>query len=86
MTASRKSWPTRLELWAEADGTGLTFDSSTEFRLLEVRAKVDALIKEKSSLEKVIELVDEWINDESGYDEETYPQIQAALNQSRLSL
>ncbi len=24
---------TRLELWAEADGTGLTFDSSTEFRL-----------------------------------------------------
>ncbi|MBV9389978.1 MAG: Uma2 family endonuclease [Chroococcidiopsidaceae cyanobacterium CP_BM_ER_R8_30] len=24
---------TRLEHWAEADGTGLTFDSSTEFRL-----------------------------------------------------
>jgi len=24
---------TRLEVWAEADGTGLTFDSSTEFRL-----------------------------------------------------
>ena len=54
-------------------------------QLLEVRAKVDALIKEKSLLEKVIELVDEWINDESGYDEETYPHIEAALNQSRLS-
>ncbi|MBR8840048.1 MAG: hypothetical protein DSM106950_40135 [Stigonema ocellatum SAG 48.90 = DSM 106950] len=38
------------------------------------------------SLEKVIDLVDEWMADESGYDEETYPQIEAALNQNHLSL
>lgn len=37
-------------------------------------------------LEKVIDLVDEWMADESGYDEETYPQIEAALNQNHLSL
>jgi hypothetical protein len=35
------------------------------------------------SLKKFIELVDEWLTDESGYDEETYPQIEAALNQNR---
>ncbi|MEA5513916.1 hypothetical protein VB654_07685, partial [Nodularia sp. UHCC 0506] len=34
------------------------------------------------SLEKVIGLVDEWMADESGYDEETYPQIEVALNQN----
>ncbi|AFY31298.1 hypothetical protein [Calothrix sp. PCC 7507] len=37
-------------------------------------------VKEDDSLEKVIELVDEWIADESGYDEEIYPQIETALN------
>jgi hypothetical protein len=35
------------------------------------------------SLKKVIGLVDEWMDDESGYDEETYPQIETALNQNR---
>ncbi|TVP56947.1 MAG: hypothetical protein EA343_23145 [Nodularia sp. (in: Bacteria)] len=34
------------------------------------------------SLEKVIGLVDEWMADPSGYDEETYPEIEAALNQN----
>ncbi|YAF96337.1 MAG: hypothetical protein AB3A66_01165 [Nodularia sp. CChRGM 3473] len=34
------------------------------------------------SLEKVIGLVDEWMADESRYDEETYPQIEAGLNQN----
>ncbi|QFS46326.1 hypothetical protein [Nostoc sphaeroides] len=42
--------------------------------------------KEDDSLEKVIELVDEWMADESGYDEQTYPQIEAALNQNQLLL
>jgi hypothetical protein len=41
---------------------------------------------ENESLENVIKLVDEWMSDESGYDEETYPQISAALNRNRLSL
>ncbi|AFZ58075.1 hypothetical protein H6G54_15875 [Anabaena cylindrica FACHB-243] len=37
-----------------------------------------------NSLEKFIELVDEWMADESDYDQKTYPQIEAALNQNRL--
>jgi hypothetical protein len=41
---------------------------------------------EDETLEDAIKLVDEWMSDESGYDEETYPQIEAALNQNRLSL
>ncbi|BAZ79976.1 hypothetical protein PN497_01045 [Sphaerospermopsis kisseleviana CS-549] len=37
-----------------------------------------------NSLEKIIALVDECIADESGYDQETYPQIEAALNKNKL--
>ncbi|MEQ8538836.1 MAG: hypothetical protein RIB93_15480 [Coleofasciculus sp. D1-CHI-01] len=36
---------------------------------------------EDDSLKDVIELVNGWMADESGYDEETYPQIEAGLNQ-----
>ncbi|MEH2111538.1 hypothetical protein [Nostoc sp.] len=43
-------------------------------------------VKGDDSLERVIELVDEWMADESGYDEQTYPQIETALNQNQLSL
>ncbi|NET56772.1 MAG: hypothetical protein F6K47_11580 [Symploca sp. SIO2E6] len=39
---------------------------------------------ENDSLKDVIELVESWMADESGYDEETYPQIEAALNQNRV--
>jgi hypothetical protein len=46
----------------------------------------EELERENESLENVIKLVDEWMSDESGYDEETYPQISAALNRNRLSL
>lgn len=35
---------------------------------------------EDGSLDFAIKLVDKWMSDESGYDEETYPQIEAALN------
>jgi hypothetical protein len=49
-------------------------------QFLESEAKGD------DSLEQVIELVDEWMADESGYDEETYLQIQADLTQNRLSV
>lgn len=42
--------------------------------------------KEDDSLETVIKLVDEWMNDESGYDEEAYPQIEEGLKQNRTSL
>ncbi|MBC6432607.1 hypothetical protein FM036_18340 [Nostoc sp. HG1] len=46
----------------------------------ESEAKVD------DTLEKVIGLVDEWMADESGYDEQTYPQIETSLNQNRMSV
>ncbi|MDZ8029881.1 hypothetical protein [Nostoc sp. DedSLP04] len=44
----------------------------------ESEAKVD------DTLEKVIGLVDEWMADESGYDEQTYPQVETGLNQNRM--
>jgi plasmid maintenance system antidote protein VapI len=77
-------------------------DTLSLAELLEVQARVAALIEGKSSveshnplqlktdgddsLEQVINLVDEWMNDESGYDKETYPQIETALNQNRVSI
>lgn len=52
--------------------------------LLVLKAKVNILIESKgskdNSLERVIELVNEWMTDESSYHEETYPQIEAGLN------
>jgi hypothetical protein len=35
--------------------------------------------------EAVIELLQEWLADESGYDESTWPELKAALDQDRLS-
>ncbi|HLO85834.1 MAG TPA: hypothetical protein VK203_12620 [Nostocaceae cyanobacterium] len=63
-------------------------------QLLELKEKVKALIEKKSSssgqiensLEKIIALVDEWMADESGYDEENYPEIEAALKESKISI
>jgi hypothetical protein len=49
-------------------------------------APLEDVAAEDETLEDAIKLVDEWMSDESGYDEETYPQIEAALNQNRLSL
>jgi hypothetical protein len=43
----------------------------------------EELDRENVSLENLIRLVDEWVSDEPGYDEETYPQIEAALNRNR---
>jgi len=36
---------------------------------------------EDNSVKKAIELVERWMADDSGYDEQTYPQIEEALNQ-----
>ena len=70
--------------------TGTTDPLTGEHRFI-ATSVVDAiepfeLDPENESLENVIKLVDEWMSDESGYDEETYPQISAALNRNRLSL
>jgi hypothetical protein len=34
---------------------------------------------------KAIQLLEEWLTDESGYDEETWPELKAALERDRLS-
>ncbi len=53
-------------------------------RLLGAKLPKDVDVEDET-LEDAIKLVEEWMSDESGYDEETYPQIDAALNQNRLS-
>ncbi len=52
------------------------------------RAKILSAERNKNdeSVEDLIELVDEWMNEESSYDEEVYPRIDAALKQNRVSL
>jgi len=35
--------------------------------------------------ELAIRLLDEWMADESGYDEETWPELEVALDRDRLS-
>lgn len=42
--------------------------------------------KNDESVENLIELVDEWMNEESSYDEEVYHRIDAALKQNRVSI
>lgn len=42
--------------------------------------------KTDESVEDLIELVDEWINEDSSYDEDVYPRIGAALKQNRVSI
>lgn len=34
---------------------------------------------------RAIALLDEWLADDSGYDEETWPELKAALDRDRLS-
>ncbi|MEH2244421.1 hypothetical protein [Nostoc sp.] len=57
-----------------------------ELRQNQVAQFFESEAKENDSLEQVIELVNEWMAEESGYDEETYPQIETALTQNRLSV
>jgi hypothetical protein len=35
--------------------------------------------------EAALKLLDEWLKDESGYDEETWPELKEALDRDRLS-
>jgi hypothetical protein len=39
-----------------------------------------------NSLERVKKLVEEWMEDESNYDQETYPQIEEGLRNNRFSI
>lgn len=37
-----------------------------------------------NSLENAINLIDEWMTDKSGYDEEVYPEIENELNKNQV--
>ncbi|MGA9379138.1 MAG: hypothetical protein WBV73_10250 [Phormidium sp.] len=47
--------------------------------------KASSLIKPLTpeQIEKVIQLLDEWMADESGYDEETLPELKVAIDRER---
>jgi len=47
--------------------------------------KVLSLIKplDQEHIEKAIQLLDEWMTDESGYDEQTWPELKEALERER---
>jgi hypothetical protein len=36
-------------------------------------------------VDSAVSLLDEWLNDESGYEEETWPKLKEALDRDRLS-
>jgi hypothetical protein len=40
---------------------------------------------EPERVRRAIALLDEWLSDQSGYDEETWPQLKEALDRNRLS-
>lgn len=41
--------------------------------------------KSDATTERLLHLLDEWLMDESGYDEATWPKLKAALEQDRTS-
>jgi excisionase family DNA binding protein len=45
----------------------------------------DAAEGAPTQAERAIRLLDEWMADDSGYDEETWPELKAALDRDRLS-
>ncbi|MBX9253735.1 hypothetical protein H1Q63_07185 [Desmonostoc muscorum CCALA 125] len=66
--------------------TNTLLTSLRELRENQLAQFSESEAKGNDTLEKVRELVDEWMADESGYDEQTYPQIEAGLNQNRMSV
>jgi hypothetical protein len=41
--------------------------------------------RDQSKPEAALKLLEEWLQDESGYDEETWPELKEALERDRLS-
>ncbi|WP_272819082.1 hypothetical protein [Scytonema hofmannii] len=60
--------------------------SASDIEQIVDEEKSKSSLEEDDSLERIIELVNEWMSDESGYDETVYPEIEAGLNQNRLTL
>lgn len=59
---------------------GMVSDTSAEQSILGIGAAEQA-----KRMEKAIHLLEEWMADESGHDEETWPKLKEALDQDRLS-
>jgi hypothetical protein len=85
--------PERSALFSEILESGTSNEWLDEWLNLKIRESLAQVVELEVNkihtdnyLEKFIELVDEWMADESDYDQKTYPQIEAALNQNRLSL
>jgi len=49
------------------------------------KSKLDALTTQRAKNEAAIRLLEEWMADESGYDEETWPKVKKAVEENRLS-
>ena len=49
------------------------------------RTRRSSGIRRQTRPKEVIALLDEWLKDESGYDEETWPELKKALDRNRLS-
>lgn len=76
-------------------GTAVSFDwfMLPQFGRLHIPRKrrsrgvtaVEALAAPRIRNEAAIQLLDEWLADESGYDEEVWPRVKAAIEENRLS-
>lgn len=45
----------------------------------------DEITDRRERYRKVAALIDEWSNEESGYDEEAWPRLKASIEENRLS-
>lgn len=50
------------------------------------RRETEAQADRRERATRIIRLLDEWMADESGYDERTWPALKAALERDRLSI
>jgi len=62
-------------------------ESVTPLRVLSIGASqfVSPWEFEQSQVQDAIALLDEWLDDDSGYDEETWPELKESLDRDRLS-
>ncbi|MCP4105153.1 MAG: hypothetical protein GY749_06395 [Desulfobacteraceae bacterium] len=49
----------------------------------ELEAEYPTKPLDRERIHKIIQLLDEWMADESGYDEDTWPELKKALNRER---
>ena len=81
ISIGRVSTPIEVEIKASI---GIDVEDSIELNKEPLKTTKKLEIRD-NSLENAINLVDEWMTDESDYDKETYPEIEKALNKNRAS-